>query len=370
MNGVYIHIPFCKSKCPYCDFYSYRCHEDKISQYIDAVIDETNTLRRVSPFLTEASFDADTLYIGGGTPSILKGKDIERLVNSARKKFNIAPEAEITVECNPASPIEELIPHFLNCGVNRISLGMQSAIDNERRLLGRSAGRERISHVINLLKENGIDNISVDIMLGIPEQTKESLLKTLDFAVNCGATHISAYILKIEEGTFFHTHSDRYSFPDEDEVCDLYEICSSVLENAGFIQYEISNFAKPGFHSRHNTKYWLLEDYLGIGAAAHSLINGKRFYFPDDTDSFICGNEPVYDGEGNDAEEYIMLRLRLTEGLDLNELSSLYGENAIKRIKEKAPFLKEHGLVNYDETTLSLTKKGFLLSNSVISSFL
>lgn len=365
-----MHIPFCKSKCPYCDFYSYRCSDDTKKQYVDAVINEIETLRRVSPYLSGDGFSADTLYIGGGTPSVLNGEAIERIVNSSKKRFNIPESAEITVECNPASDIEALIPHFINCGVNRISLGMQSAIDEERRLLGRSADRTRIRKVIELLKDNGITNISLDVMLGIPQQTKESLRQTLQFAVDCNVAHISAYILKIEEGTFFDTHRDRYVFPDEDAVCDLYELCVDFLSEKGYEQYEISNFAKPSYHSRHNTKYWLLEDYLGIGAAAHSFIGGKRFYFPDNSEDFINGISPIYDGEGNSKDEYVMLRLRLKSGLSLEELSSLYGDDAVKVIKEKAPFLKKQGLVEYNGENLSLTKKGFLLSNAVISEFL
>ena len=370
MSGVYVHIPFCKSKCPYCDFYSYRCSDHEKEQYVDALIDEIESLRRVSPYLPHNGFTADTLYIGGGTPSVLRGEDIEKIVNSAKKKFNISDGSEITIECNPASDIEGLIPYFINCGINRVSLGMQSAIDEERRILGRSADRERIRRVIDLLKENGITNISLDVMMGIPNQTEESLKKTLQFAIDCEVTHISAYILKIEEGTFFDTHRDRYRFPDEDEVCNLYELCVDFLGQAGYEQYEISNFAKTSYHSRHNTKYWLLEDYLGIGAAAHSLVGGKRFYFPDNSEDFIKGVSPIYDGEGNTAEEYIMLRLRLKEGLILDELLSLYGEEVVTPIKEKAPLLAKQGLVNYNEKTISLTKKGFLLSNAVISQFL
>ncbi len=370
MNGVYIHIPFCKSKCPYCDFYSYRCTDEARKEYVDAIIDEINTLRRASPYLDGDTFCADTLYIGGGTPSVLCGEDIERIVSAARKRFNMPESSEITIECNPASDIEALIPHFLRCGINRVSLGMQSAIDEERKILGRSADRSRISEVIALLKKNGITNISLDIMLGIPNQTPESLTETLRFAIACDITHISAYILKIEEGTFFDTHSDRYTFPDEDEVCSLYELCSDFLEKAGFEQYEISNFSKPSFHSRHNTKYWILDDYLGIGAAAHSLVNGQRFYYPADSEAFINGATPIYDGEGNTADEYIMLRLRLRDGIRLNDLASLYGEEYLKLIKEKAPLLAKQGLVIYDGKKLSLTKKGFLLSNSVIAEFL
>lgn len=370
MNGIYIHIPFCKSKCPYCDFHSGLCSNELRSAYVEAVTDEMKTLRRSREFVDEGFGEVDTLYIGGGTPSVLSESELSDILFTARKSFNITDDAEITVECNPGSPVEELIPCFKSCGVNRISLGMQSAVDKERRLLGRSSDKNRIRHIIKLLKENEINNISLDIMLGIPNQTKESLEETLKFIDECNIQHVSAYILKLEEGTFFHTHQDRFSFPTEDECCELYEQCCEYLEQHGFGQYEISNFAKPGFESRHNSKYWTLENYLGIGAAAHSFVDGKRFYFPRDTQGFIDGNPAVFDSLGNDKEEYIMLRLRMRDGLKLSELARLYGEDACKSIIKKAHVFKSQGLVNFDGEQLSLTRKGFLLSNSIISEFI
>ena len=312
-------------------------------------------------------FTADTLYLGGGTPSVLTPQQLEKIILTAKGKFNIPDDSEITVECNPSSDIESLIPVFKSCGVNRISLGMQSAVDAERKLLGRISDRKRVKTVIDLLKANGIENISLDIMLGVPNQTKESLSETLDFIKKCNVKHISAYILKIEEGTFFDTHKERFSFPSDDEACDLYEHCSDYLESIGFSHYEISNFAIPGFESKHNTKYWTLEDYLGIGAAAHSFVNGKRFYFESDTQGFIDGNEAIFDCDGHTAEEYIMLRLRLKNGLNLSSLTSIYGEKYGQKIIKKAPFLAEKGLAKFDGKTFSLTRKGYLLSNSIIS---
>ena len=366
MNGVYIHIPFCKSKCPYCDFYSYRCKSEEQGKYIDSLIDEIKTSRRTDEFI-KGEFTADTLYIGGGTPSVLSGNDLTRIITAAKKRFKIDDFSEITIECNPGSDIESLIPCFKETGVNRISLGMQSAVDSERRALGRNADQKRITEVIKLLKDNGIENISLDIMLGIPSQTSETLKETLAFAISCEVKHISAYILKIEDGTFFDTHRDKYNFPDDNAVCDLYEQCADTLENAGFSHYEISNFAIPGYESKHNTKYWTLEDYLGIGAAAHSFVNGKRFYFESDTQSFIDGNKAIFDCDGHTAEEYIMLRLRLKNGLNLSSLTSIYGEKYGQKIIKKAPFLAEKGLAKFDGKTLSLTRKGYLLSNSIIS---
>lgn len=370
MNGIYIHIPFCKSRCPYCDFHSSLCNSELRPAYVSALIDEIKTLRRSREFVNESLGEVDTLYIGGGTPSVLSEAELSEILLTARESFNITDDAEITVECNPGSPIEELMPCFKSHGVNRISLGMQSAVDEERKLLGRSSDKNRIRHIIKLLKENGINNISLDIMLGIPEQTKKSLTETLKFINECDIQHVSAYILKLEEGTFFHTNQNRFSFPTEDECCELYELCCEYLEQYGFRQYEISNFAKPGFESRHNAKYWTLENYLGIGAAAHSFVDGKRFYFPRDTQGFIDGNSAVFDCFGNDKEEYIMLRLRMCDGLKLSELDKLYGEDARKSIIKKAPVFKSQGLVDFDGENLSLTRKGFLLSNSIISEFI
>ncbi len=367
MKGLYIHIPFCKSKCPYCDFYSYCGKDEHKKEYTSALIDEINTLRRTKNYLPHGFYNIDTLYIGGGTPSILSGEDIFNIITAVRKTLGIDKDAEITVECNPSSPIEELIPFFKKSGVNRISLGMQSAVDKERKALGRDASKGRIKQVISLLKENGITNISLDIMLGIPYQTKESLKESIDFCIENDVTHISAYILKIEEGTYFHKNQNKYDFPDEDAVAELYTFCVEELKKKEYYQYEISNFSKTGFESRHNTSYWLLNDYLGLGPSAHSFVDGKRFYFTDDTEEFIQGKDPVFDCLGGDATEYIMLRMRMRKGINLKSLKLLYGEEPYTEIKKKAPFLKEKGLVLYDGEILRLTEKGMLLSNAVIS---
>ena len=365
MSGVYIHIPFCKSKCPYCDFYSYRCKGEAASLYVKALLDEINSLARVEEFV-KAPFKADTLYLGGGTPSVLTGEELYNIITTARKRFFVDDNAEITVECNPNSDIEEILPYLKKAGVNRISLGMQSAIDKERKALGRQSDKTRIKNVVNLLKKNGITNISLDVMLGIPYQTSESLTETLDFVIECGVPHVSAYMLKIEEDTHFYKNQSKYDFPDEDATTELYNQCALTLENAGFTHYEISNFARTGFESRHNTKYWLLEDYLGIGPGAHSYINGKRFYFDGDTQGFINGEKVIFDADGGDCEEYIMLKLRLKTGLDLAEAERHFGTEPLKKLKQKAPALKEQGLINYDGKRLALTRKGYLLSNYVI----
>ncbi|MGN0525883.1 MAG: radical SAM family heme chaperone HemW [Acutalibacteraceae bacterium] len=369
MTGIYIHIPFCNSKCPYCDFYSYRTSEREKAEYVNRLTQEINTLQSVKKFV-KGDITADTIYLGGGTPSALSGEQLFNIIECAKKKFNTPDDAEITVECNPSSDIEKSAPYLKKAGVNRISLGMQSSIDKERKILGRTSGKERVIEVINILKKLGITNISLDVMLGVPHQTKESLDETLRFCISSGATHISAYMLKLEENTFFYKNQDKYVFPSEEEVCDMYIQCCETLADAGFNHYEISNFALPDFESRHNTKYWELENYIGIGPSAHSYYCGKRFYYPDSTEAFISRAPAVFDGNGGGYDEYIMLRLRLKKGLNINELESIYGGTASKKIKNKAPFLNEQGLVNFDNESLSLTEKGFLLSNTIINEFI
>ena len=359
--GLYIHVPFCAQKCRYCDFYSFPKGEEYFEIYKNRVIEaiEFYGKKYARPY--------NSLYFGGGTPSCFGGKRISEVLSCIRNNYRLISDAEITVECNPNSDIESLIPFFKKCGVNRISLGMQSSVDIERKKLGRSADKKRIFDIINVLKENDITNISLDIMLGIPEQTLDSLRDTLDFIKECDVTHVSAYILNIEENTPFFKLQNKLNLPDENTVCEFYEYTSEYLKNIGFEHYEISNFAKSGFESRHNTKYWLLEDYLGLGPSAHSFLNGKRYYFLNDINSFIDGIPPVFDCDGGDKEEYIMLRLRLKAGLNLNDLTTLYGESATKNIIKKVPLLKEQGFINFENNIISLSEKGFLLSNSIIS---
>lgn len=367
MSGIYIHIPFCKSKCPYCDFYSL-CKNDELKKdYINALIDEIKNNTRFKNYFNNKSFFADTIYIGGGTPSVLSGEDIFRIISALRESFTISHDAEITIECNPNSDIEALIPYFKKSGINRVSLGVQSAVDAERKKLGRSADKQRIFDIINVLKASGITNISLDVMLGIPNQTIESLKETLDFIKSCNVKHISAYILSIEENTPFYRLQNKLNLPDEDSVCEFYEYVCKYLNDIGFNHYEISNFAIDGYESRHNTKYWLLSDYLGLGPSAHSFLEGKRYYFEDDINAFINGKEPVFDCYGADAEEYVMLRLRLKEGLSLEDVEKLYGKNTANKILEKASPYIENGYISFNYGKIALTEKGFLISNTIIA---
>lgn len=339
--GLYIHVPFCMSKCPYCDFFSGRLTADAAKAYEQTI---------VSLIKTYPSQTFDTVYFGGGTPSCIDAAVLKNILNAAKKQFTILPNSEITVECNPASNLEALVPRYRKIGINRISLGLQSAVDEERRALGRLAGAKEIERGVRLFQTAGFQNISVDLMLGIPNQTKESLNRSLEFIEHLGIQHVSAYMLKIEVGTKFYEwqQNGRLHLPDEDTVCDLYLQTVAFLEAHGFLQYEISNFAKPGFESRHNLKYWTLQDYLGLGPSAHSLLQGRRFYY--DEAMHLCD-----EGPGGDQAERLMLGLRLKQGVPkawIKKDLTLYLQNDI---------LAENGKNVY------FTPKGMLISNAVLA---
>lgn len=336
--GLYIHVPFCKNKCPYCNFYSKKITPLEAESYTNWVINEFKKYRG-------ATFD--TVYFGGGTPSVLEPKLIAKIMMSARENFNILPESEITIEANPAKDLTENFKIYANIGINRLSLGMQSIVKEERLSLGRTAGEKEICHAINTAKENGITNISLDIMLGTPKETEAGLNETLKFIEGANVTHISAYMLKIEKGTPFFKLQNKLELPNEDFVANMYLKVVSELEAMGFLQYEISNFAKRGFESHHNTKYWTLAPYLGIGPTAHSFWGGRRFYYDEN-----CKITP--DGTGGTKDEKIMLGLRLKRGIPLSLLE-----------KDPTPYINL-GLMEEKDGNISFTPRGFLVSNTVI----
>ena len=337
-SGLYFHIPFCKSKCPYCDFYSVKFDEASAQQYVQEICDEIKQYQGIF----------DTVYFGGGTPSILPPELIGKILDCARAQFEISDDAEITVECNPSKDLSEDFKKYASYGVNRISLGMQSAVDSERFVLGRAAGRNEVERTINYARQSGIENISLDLMLGTPKQTIESLDYSFDFIKSVGVPHVSAYMLKIEEGTKFFQMRDRLVLPDDDTVGEMYLKTVETLASFGIEQYEISNFAVPGFESRHNTKYWTLTPYLGIGKSAHSFWGGKRFFYD------IEWNK-IDDGTGGDKEEQIMLGLRLAKGIDKSLVD-----------RDFAEFVKMGYVADLGER-VALTPKGMLVSNTIIN---
>lgn len=340
-SGLYFHIPFCKNKCPYCDFYSVKYDESVALQYTDEICNEIKQYQGVF----------DTVYFGGGTPSILPPELIGKILDCARKWFNISDDAEITVECNPSKDLSEDFKKYASYGINRISLGMQSAVDKERFALGRAAGKTEVEKAINYARQAGIENISLDLMLGTPKQTLASLDYSFDFIKSMGVPHISAYMLKIEEGTKFYQMRNKLVLPDDDTVGEMYLKTVETLASFGIEQYEISNFAVPGFESRHNTKYWDLTPYLGIGKSAHSFWDGKRFYYDREWNK-------VDDGVGGDKEEQIMLGFRLAKGIDKSLVGRDYGE------------LVKMGYIADLGDRIALTPSGMLVSNTIINYFI
>lgn len=355
--GLYVHFPFCAGKCPYCDFYSAPADDDRMDAYADAVI------RSIRARLSQGE-RYDTVYFGGGTPSLL-GRRLVRIAEVLQSQ----PIREFTVECNPSRVEDGLFSALREAGVNRISMGMQSAVDSERHALGRTADAALVRRRVEEAKAAGITNISLDLMLGVPGQTVDSLQTSLDFCRDAGVTHVSAYLLKVEAHTPFYKMRESLDLPDEDAVCELYLRTCETLEAYGFRQYEISNFAKPGSESLHNLKYWNDEPYAGIGPAAHAFVGGKRFFYPRDTDAFLRGEPPVPDGDGGDFAEYAMLRLRLCAGLTEQGTRERFGFPVPQSVYRRARHIPPQ-YVTADENGVRLTHEGFLVSNAVIGELL
>lgn len=337
--GLYIHIPFCLHKCPYCDFCSYVSNEQTKERYVKALVNAINT----APY----NIGADTLYIGGGTPNSLNEKQITDIFNAANKKFG--PFLESTIEINPGAN------KFVNPGFTRCSIGVQSLDNKVLKKLERIHDRETALETINWATNN-FNRVSADLMLCVPGQTQKSVVSDIKTLCKAGIDHISTYMLQIEEGTeFFETVKE----PDEEKYAKFYLKAVKELEKCGFSQYEISNFGKPSLHNLH---YWHDEEYLGIGPSAHSFINGKRFYFGKSIDTFCLGNVwdlTIYEGPGGDKEEKLMLALRLKEGVNTKLLPREKMERAIK-----------NGYGEISHNRFSFTPKGFLISNALISDFL
>ena len=359
MIGIYIHIPFCKKKCPYCDFYSFSADENQKDSYLKAVLFE---LKKWSEKTNEG---VDSIYFGGGTPSVFGAERICKIISCIKESFSLE-NSQITVECNPDTATKEFFSLLAEQGVNRISMGVQSSVEKERKALGRVSSLETVKAATENAKSAGISDISLDLMLGVPFQTMESLDESIDFLLSLDIKHISAYMLKIEEGTPFYENQESLSLPDEDIVCDMYLHTIKKLKENGFLQYEISNFCKKGYESRHNLKYWHCEEYLGIGPSAHSFLFGRRFYYERDFDFFLRGKDVIDDGEGGSKQEYAMLALRLSEGLVFKKYEERYNEKLDDKTIRMAKKLEKHGWVICNDESIALTERGFLLSNPVI----
>ena len=356
MTGLYFHIPFCAKKCPYCDFFSVPYRRETVEDYVDAL------LRNIRQYtITDR---VDSIYFGGGTPSLLSPAQIAAVLDACTERFPVTTDAEITLEYNPTGKRDDYLKALRQTGVNRLSIGTQSFSDAQLRLLGRTHTAEDNRRTVHDAHDVGFDNISCDLMLATPDQTEDVLSETLDALNQLPITHVSAYMLQIEEGTPLSQDADLLSrCPDDDTTVDRYLQAVRVLEAAGLHQYEVSSFARDGRQSVHNLKYWTCEPYLGIGAGAHSCFDGRRFCVPKDVQAF-CASEKqhaeILDEHPLDREERLMLGLRLSDGVPEHDLT----DAARRRIP---PLMQAGYLSRTAGGNIALTPKGFAVSNAVIA---
>ena len=365
--GIYIHIPFCLRKCLYCDFCSFS-DRDIMESYCRELC------RRIKLFSSKADeYNVDTVYFGGGTPTLLPIGLFESITNAVKDSFHVSEDCEITAECNPATADLEYFKSLRSFGINRLSIGLQSVHENELAALGRIHSFNDFVKTFEDARIAGFDNVSADLMYGIPEQTTESFEKSLVTLAKLKPEHISAYGLKIEEGTPFYKKKDSLLLPDEDAEYEMYLACTEILSAHGLKKYEISNFAREGRESKHNLRYWKGLDYAGFGVAAHSLFGGERYGNSRDVKGFIQGKEITSEryvrSDKDEFNDFIMLSLRLTEGLSLKEFKTRTGISAEEYYPEIKNYLR-HGFMRTDGERLSFTDKGFFVSNSILSDML
>ena len=372
--GIYVHIPFCKSKCEYCDFYSLGGSRDRrtTDQYLQALADHIRETGRLAP-----DYTVDTVYFGGGTPSFFGAENLEKILDELQKRFHFGADPEITLEANPDSVTPQGLKRLVRAGFNRISIGVQSDQDDMLKRLGRPHTYEQARMAVVRAREAGFANLSLDLMFGLPNQSREQWMQTLRNVIDLKADHISCYGLKVEPGTKLYEYRSCANLPDDDAQADMYFYAVQTLEEFGYHQYEISNFAKDGFICRHNMKYWTGDEYLGFGPCAASDFAGKRFTIQADLQKYLdgvktkgvilseCDTIPLRERAG----EYLMLRLRTVDGIEEGEYtkSFLLPFEPLQKVLEK---LAKNDLCIQNGSRWRLTPKGFMLSNQVILTLL
>ena len=366
--GLYLHIPFCRSKCDYCDFYSLPGREDRMDGYLRALLRQ---LEEAAP--GAAGHSVDTVYVGGGTPTVFGGERLTALLAAVGRLYRLAPGAEITCEANPDSAGEELLRALRRAGFGRLSLGMQSADAGELAAVHRRHTPEQTDAAVAAARRVGFENLSLDLICGLPGQTEESWRRTVEHALSLRPEHLSCYGLKVEEGTpLARRVAAGEELPDDDAQADRYLWTVERLARAGFWQYEISNFARPGYESRHNLRYWRLEPYLGFGPGAHSDFGGRRFAVPADLAGYLAG-EAVPEGEAvspwERGNEYLMLGLRTAAGIAGEEYRRRFGGD-FAPLEELLSRFAGHGWAERNGDRWRLTPAGFLVSNRLIGALL
>ncbi len=385
--GIYISVPFCRTKCSYCNFASDVFSKAVFERYVDRVCaDISNAPGTAEQMGGKFEREVDSIYLGGGTPTVLSSAQLRRIFDAVRSQFSVGQGTEITVECAPGTLTAEMLETLQNCGVNRVSLGVQSFVDEEAASVGRLHKRVTTLDDTARLRAVGITNINIDLIAGLPHQTAESWKKSLQEAIATNAPHVSVYMLEVDEdsrlgreliagGTRYHAHF----VPDEEAVADFYVEACEALDGAGVAQYEISNFSRAGFESRHNLKYWTRQPYLGFGVDAHSMLpcrspelEAVRFATSDALERYVSGvplhKTPVT--RASALEEMFFLRLRLNCGIDLRALGDEFGSNTLEASRANVEDLVEQGLLHRSGDWIFLTPRGRLLSNEVFQSFL
>jgi len=383
--GLYVSVPFCRTKCSYCNFASDVFSHSVFQRYVDRVCaDIKGANETVAQMNGRSERIVNSIYLGGGTPTLLDVTELQRVFVTIAQNCDVQAEAEITVECAPGTLNASVIEALQRCGVNRVSLGVQSFVDHEAASVGRLHDRKTVLDDIALLRTAGITNINVDLIAGLPHQTVDSWMFSVEQTIASEAPHVSVYMLEVDEdsrlgreliagGAKYHAHF----VPDEDLTADLYLMVCEKLEAAGVRQYEISNFARPGYESRHNLKYWTRQPYLGFGVDAHSMIPGLhgdavRFFTPDSLEGYLAGGTPSRTRIplSEALEETFFLGLRLNSGVNLQWVVAEFGEDMAAVFSETIAGLVRTGLMERKEDVIRLTPRGRLLSNEVFEQFI
>ena len=373
--GIYIHIPFCKQKCYYCDFISYEKKEDNIKEYIEALKKE------IKQEANKKEYEITTIYIGGGTPSLMEASYIEEIITTIKEHYNVVATAEITIEMNPGTVDKEKLLAYQKVGINRVSIGLQSTNNQRLKQIGRIHTYEEFLTCYHLAREVGIKNINVDLMLGLPNQTLEELQSSIHQVISLQPEHISLYSLIVEEHTKMQKmiEEKQVTLPEEELERTMYWEAKKILEENGYFHYEISNFAKIGYESKHNTNCWLQKEYLGFGVAAHSYFQNKRYcnttslkeYCKNIEEGNFTKNRIVCEiqTEEEKKKEYMLLGLRMLEGVNIQEFKNKFIENPIYVFHKELEKLVKQELVEIDLNQIKLTKKGLDLANLVWEEF-
>ena len=370
--GIYVHIPFCKQKCSYCDFISYWDKNNLIEKYIEALKQEIKDNSE-----DVSKYESSTIYIGGGTPSYIESKYIGEILETIKQKYNISKNAEITIEVNPGTATKEKLRCYVEAGINRISIGLQSCNNNLLKMIGRIHTYEEFLNTYKLAREVGFNNINVDLMIGLPNQTLDDVKKSLEEISKLNPEHISVYSLIVEEGTPIERKIEKGEFklPNEELERKEYWEVKKNLEGFGYKHYEISNFAKIGYESKHNLNCWEQKEYLGFGVAAHSYINKTRYSNTENIEKYINQEMRSYivhevQNDEDQKKEYMLLGLRKIEGIQISSFKNKFGCNPIMEFKNELNKLVQEELIEIDLDQIKLTEKGIDLANIVWEEFI